>query len=252
MRRNSARAVDKLIVLAGTLCLAGDSYGLPSARFWSDVRENHPYVLIILLVAVGLFALSPVENWSTRALAGSRVNKRRQTLVLFGRMLRIAEEIQPPLPTGDLALHIWQRRRTCLHPVSGALQRTAVYRMSTQPNTRSFRPTKGVGVVGMCWRKNREVDWDATDAVSKITDETTYQAYVRHNGLDSVMGLNWRDFDDFRHRTAVFATPIRNGRSHFIGCVSVDASRGYDVLKNSPLLEEMGNLALTIGPEDFE
>jgi hypothetical protein len=252
MRRNSARAVDKIIVLVGTLCLAGNSYGLPSAQFWRQIRVGHPYVPIVLLVAVGLFALSPVENWSTRAQAGSRVTKRRQILASFGRMLKIAEKIQPPLPTGDLALHIWKKKRTLAHPISGVLQRTAVYRMSSQPNTRPFRPTKGVGVVGMCWLQNREVDWDATEAVTRISDEAAYQIYVRDNGLNSVMGLSWRNFEDFKHRTAVFATPIRNGRSRFIGCVSVDARTGYDVLKNSLLLEEMGSLALTIGPEDFE
>jgi hypothetical protein len=177
---------------------------------------------------------------------------KRQILSTFGNLLEISSAIDPPLETGDLALHIWKRQRTFIHPISGVLKRTVTYRMSTQPNNRNFTPTKGVGVVGLCWQHNHEVSWDVTELVAELTDEAAHATYVRVHGRDSVMGLSWREFELVKHRTAVFATPIPNGRGHFVGCVSVDASRGFDVLKRRRLIAEMGDLALAVGREGFE
>jgi hypothetical protein len=156
------------------------------------------------------------------------------------------------LETGDLALHIWQRRRTIRHPITGTLHRVASYRMSTYPNNRSFTPSRGVGVVGMCWAKNREIAFDVAPLTTELTTEALFADHVRQHGQESVMNLRWGEFRDFRHRTAIFASPIRNGRNHFLGCVSVDASRGFTTLDRRELKEEVANLALAVGREEFE
>jgi hypothetical protein len=248
-----ARAVDRLVVLAATVCLAGNAYGVPSQVFWTDVKRGHPYVPVILLVVLGTFgALGPLEGWSNRALADRRVAIKRHILSTFGRLLEISGAIRPPLETGDLALHIWKRQRTPGHPVSGVLRRIASYRMGTYPANRPFLPVKGVGVVGMCWLSNKEISMDATELAGKLTDQAAYETYVAAHGANAVMGLSWREFANVKHRTALFATPIRNGRNTFVGCISVDASRGFDLLDKRELMEAIGNLALTIGLEDFE
>lgn len=252
VKRASARAIDKIIVLSATVCLAAESYRLPSGQFWDQVRSRHPYVPIVLLFVVGFFALSPFESWSTRALADRSVTMRRQILSVFGKLLEISSDISPPLETGDLALHIWQKKRTLRNPFSGVLKRVATYRMSTHPNNRTFSPVKGVGVVGLCWLHNQEVDRNVSDLAAKVTNEAQYNAHIGVHGLDSVMGLKWLDFERVKHRGAVLATPIRNGRGRFVGCISVDASRGYAVLMKRELMEEITNLALAVGREDFE
>lgn len=66
------------------------------------------------------------------------------------------------------------------------------------------------------------------------------------------MNLSWNDFDRFRHRGAVFASPIRNGRNRFIGCISVDVSHGYHELDGEELWAQMSLLALVIGQSGFE
>jgi hypothetical protein len=111
---------------------------------------------------------------------------------------------------------------------------------------------KGVGVVGMCWLSNKEISKDVTELADELTDQAAYDAHVAAHGVHAVMGLSWREFDNVKHRTALFATPVRNGRGKFVGCISVDASRGFDVLDKRELMEAIGNLALTIGLEDFE
>jgi hypothetical protein len=252
MKRNKARATDRLVVLAATVCLAGNAYGVPSQAFWAGVKQGHPYVPVILLVVVAFGALGPFEGWSNRTLADRGVAIKRHILSTFGRLLEISGAVQPPLETGDLALHIWQRQRTPAHPISGILKRIASYRMSTYPGNRPFRPVKGVGVVGMCWLSNKEISKDVTELADELTDQAAYDAHVAAHGVHAVMGLSWREFDNVKHRTALFATPVRNGRGKFVGCISVDASRGFDVLDKRELMEAIGNLALTIGLEDFE
>lgn len=253
MRRTSARAVDRIVVLAGSLCLAGSAYGVPSASFWSMVSRHHPYVLVALVAVVGIFgALSPFESWSNRSLADRNVMMKRRILSSFGRLLDISKAVQPPLPTGDLALHIWQRRHTLRHPISGVLQRVATYRMGTMPTNRTFVPAKGVGVIGLCWQRDHELGRDVTALAGALTDEAAFSAYVDQHGPAAVMNLTWTEFDRVRHRGAVFAAPIRDGHTRFVGCVSVDASWGHQVLDTHELWEEIGNLALAIGREDFE
>jgi hypothetical protein len=50
----------------------------------------------------------------------------------------------------------------------------------------------------------------------------------------------------------VFANPIRNGRNSFIGCISVDASHGFDTLDCQELKEQMTLLSLVVGQAGIE
>ncbi|MBP2340150.1 hypothetical protein JOF41_006328 [Saccharothrix coeruleofusca] len=253
MRRTTAKAADKIALLSATLCLAGKAHNVPSKQFWDTALENRSYALLVLLGIAGVFgALTPFESWQTRSLTDRNVTMRRSILSTFGRLLKISEEVRPPLATGDLALHVWQKRRTVRHPLRGVLIRVATYRMSSYPATRPFSPTIGVGAVGLCWQQNREVDFDVAPLVNQLENREEFDRYVTQHGPTAVMNLSWEDFQAFRHRTALFATPIRNRRSRFVGCVSVDASHGYEVLRRRELLEEMSNLGIAIGLENFE
>ena len=253
MKRATARATDKVTLSVATLCLAANTYGVPSQALWNSVRREHPYLLILLLLLVALFgALAPFETWSTRSLADRSVIMKRRILSSFGKLLEMAGEVRPPLDTGDLALHIWQKRRSIRHPFTGVLVRIASYRMSTSPLNRSFSPSRGVGVVGMCWASNCETAFDVAPLVATLTTEGSFTSYVREHGTEAVMNLRWPQFRNFGHRTAIFASPIRNGRNRFVGCISVDASRGFTTLDRRELKEEVANLALAVGREEFE
>ncbi|MGW4115087.1 hypothetical protein ACWEFJ_29790 [Actinosynnema sp. NPDC004786] len=253
MRRVTAKAIDKSLLLITTLLLAGKTYNVPSKQFWDAVLYDRSYLVVVLLGVAGTFgALTPFESWQMRSLADRNVTMRKRVLSTFGRLLDIGGQVSPPLATGDLALHIWRKRRTLRHPVQGVLKRVATYRMASYPTTRNFSPRKGVGVVGLCWLRNREVDFDVSPLAAQLIDEATFDRFVAQHGKESVMNLTWKTFEVVKHRSAVFATPIRNGRNKFIGCISVDASHGYEVLHRRELLEEMSNLGMAIGREDFE
>lgn len=253
MKRSTAKALDKVGLLSATLALAGNTYHVPSRYFWDLLLKDRNYLLLVLLGLVGVFgALTPFESWHARSLADRNVTTRRRIMSSFGRMLDISSRISPPLAVGDLALHVWKRRRTLRHPVHGVLKRVATYRMATAPINRAFTPARGVGVVGLCWRKDHEYKFDVTPLVDLLRDEESFRRYAEEHGDEAVMNLDWIEFNQLKHRAALFATPVRNGRNKFVGCVSVDASRGFEVLDTRELIEEMSNLGLAIGREDFE
>lgn len=253
MKRATAKAADKTVLLSATLCLAGKTYHVPSQPFWSSLLQERPHLMLAFLVVAGVFgAFTPFETWQRRSLADRNVAMRRRILSTFGRLQEISAEVRPALPTGDLALHVWRKRRTLRHPVRGVLKRVATYRMSSYPANRRFSPTMGVGVVGLCWQRDREVGFDVAPLARALTNEQAFDRFVEQHGPEAVMNLDWEAFEEVRHRTALFATPIRNGRNRFVGCVSVDAGHGYEILHSRELLEEMSNLGSAIGREDFE
>lgn len=251
MKISKARAIDRSCLLIGTLGLAGKTYGVPSTEFWTGVTSRQPLLVIVLLVTVGVFgALTPVEAITAQARADLALNVRKHVLTWFGQIIDIARNVHPPLEINDLALHIWRVRRTYRHPFVGVLARVATYRLGTTPTNRPFRPPKGVGVVGLCWQRDEEVEMDVAALTEKLKTEQEFDDYARAHGGDAVMNLRWDEFSRFKHRGAVFAMPIRNGRSKFIGCVSVDASRGYPELSGQRLLGEMGSVCLVITQAD--
>lgn len=253
MRLGTARAIDRGVLLATTICLAGEQYDFPSKQFWNDAAVDRPYLMIGLIGVVGVFgALTPAEAISRRARVQQGVALRRQILTTFGQLLDIGRAIDPPTEISDLALHIWRKEHTPRHPWRGQLTRIATYRLGSTPVTRAIQPTPGYGVVGLCWQQNNEFSMDVEELAARLTDERTFDDYRKRNGPASVMGFNWRDFQRFKHRGAVFATPVRNGRSAFIGCVSLDAAHGYTQLNCPRMWHELNSLCVVLGQDGFQ
>jgi hypothetical protein len=253
MRLRTARALDKSVVLVATLCLAANSYHIPSAVFWQNLFSGRRYLLLFLLAVVGIFgALTPFEMLTARARADTALTVRRQVHHSFGQLLTFGGSVSPPLQLSDLGLHVWRRRRTVRHPLQGVLARVATYRLGTTPLTRSFTPPKGVGVVGLCWKHNQEVGFDVARLASQLATKEEFDRYVEAHDGDEVMNFDRTQFNRVKHRGAVFATPVRNGRNRFVGCVSVDASRGYEELNHHELWSEMNLVAIVVSQMGFE
>jgi hypothetical protein len=217
------------------------------------MATSRPYFLVILLVIVGLFGTStPVETLSRRARQGRAVALRSQILITFGQLLDIGETVQPRIEISDLGLHIWQLQHTLRHPWRGELVRLATYRLGSTPRTRPFRPTKAVGVVGLCWELDSEVGMNVEDLARRFPDKESFTAFRDERGAQAVMGFSWTEFHRFRHRGAVFASPVRNSRSKFVGCISFDAARGYDELNRHRMWHELNTLCIVIGQDGFE
>ena len=75
---------------------------------------------------------------------------------------------------------------------------------------------------------------------------------MAEHGSDAVMNLPWSEFKKVRHRGAVFASPIRNGRNSFIGCISFDASHGFAELDSDELRQHLSLLCVVLGQAGIE
>jgi hypothetical protein len=252
VRLTTARSLDRAALLATTVTLAAKQYDLPSGEFWQTITGDRPYLLIILLSAVGIFGvLTPFEVATRRLRTHQQVTLQKQILTTFGQLLDLTKSIQPPVLLSDPALHIWRRHRSLRHP-HGELLRVATYRLGSSPATRSLHPTRGVGVVGLCWEKDQEVKFDVADLAGRLTDEGSFARQRERHGRASVMGFSWAEFQRFKHRGAVFATPIRNGRARFVGCLSFDVDHGYAHLDDQRLWHALNSLAIVLGQDGFD
>jgi hypothetical protein len=248
MRVSTARLVDRSILLVSTSVLLAQQYSFPSNRFWTANRLGRDLAVMILLLAIATFGtLTPVQSWVERSQVAHRTVVRQQVLNHFGRLLALAVKAQPSIPPTDLGLHIWTIRRSWLSRPFRRLVRLASYRMGAAPATRSFEPPKGVGVVGLCWKRNEEVAVNVAALADRLRSQEQFSSYRQSEGADSVMGLSWEDFQRIRHRGAVFASPIRDSRGDFVGCVSVDATDSFDSLSGNELWHEINSLCLVLG-----
>lgn len=253
MRSTVARGIDRSVILLATVVLASKQYEFPSKSLWPSAGTGEAALVVTSIIVAGVFGvLTPFETFSHRAVLGRRVAMRRQVLTAFGQLLSLAAAADPPVPISDPALHVWRRKRTVKHPVRGELIRIATYRLGSAPATRSIRPTLGVGVVGLCWRRNQEVGENVERLVARLPDEESFETYRQAHGVEAVMGFSWAEFCRYRHRGAVFASPIRNARSNFIGCVSFDAAHGYDDLDCHRMWHELNTLCTVIGQDGFD
>jgi hypothetical protein len=253
VRHAWAKSLDRIGLLLPTTAVVAHQYGVPSEEFWSDLLSDRGYLLVALIAMIGIFGvLTPFEWLSNHRQMERRAGVRQQILFRFGRMLSLAQNVNPPLDQGDLGLHIWRVGRSLRHPIKRRLYRLASYRLGSTPATRSFNPPKGTGVVGLSWKHNTEESIDVKKLATELTDSSKFRAHRSKYGPDAVMGMTWEEFRRVRHRGAVFASPIRNGQGAFIGCVSVDASHGFNELDTTALWQEVNELCAIIGNDGFQ
>lgn len=153
----------------------------------------------------------------------------------------------PPIELGDLSLHVWRVQRSLRNLFRQRLTRVATYRLGATPQTRSFTPAKGIGVVGLCWKYNEEKAVDVEALCRTLTGQQEYEKYRASQGTDSVMGFTWPEFKRVSHRGAVLASPIRNRQGRFVGCISVDAKSGFDRIDVQNFWHELNSLCFKLG-----
>jgi hypothetical protein len=253
MSLRMARAVDRGVILSATTALACKQYGFPSDQAWASLNRNYTYALIGLIIVAGLFGVvTPFESYTRHLRVERRVAIRRHVLIAFGQLFDICKKISQPLYISDLGLHFWQKKHTFRHPVQGELIRISTYRLGSAPATRKLQPTRGFGVVGLCWKHDREVSVNVEGLTQDLTDEARFIAFRDREGTDAVMGFSWEEFRRYSHRGAVFASPIRNAGSKFVGCVSFDVSHGYDSIDVQRVWHVLNALSFILGQDGFE
>lgn len=249
MRPRLSELIDKTIALAATVFLAANANNWPSESYWKSGWVSASWVIPTALVIAGVFgALQPISALRSRSTVQKRIQLQRQLLTRLGEIIHLGmTQVNPPLDISDLALHVWRKRRSLWHPRVGELERIASYRLGAATTLRDFRPTKGVSIIGLCWKYNAASSMDAT-----LLRDINHFRQESQKGPDYVMGFkSYDDFQKVSHRTALFASPIQDGKLKFIGCVSADAGSGYAELYNANLPRKLNEIAESLNATDF-
>ncbi|MFJ1458103.1 hypothetical protein [Nocardia sp. N2S4-5] len=243
---------DKGLATAALAVLGAKSQGFPNDRLWANVADDVPLLVPALLIVAAVFTLGPFAAGAQRSLVNRRTQLERQVFIQFGKMIREAGRVIDGFQFEDLGLHAWQVKRTGWLTGQKRLIRVATYRLGGNVVLRKFEPKRGQGVVGMCWERNAEADFDVEGLVRKVSSESAFQTVRAAEGGPAVMNLSWQQFRDIRHRGAVFASPIRDDNDNFRGCLSLDAKNGYAALAGSAVPELLNELASRMQPHGFD
>ncbi len=245
---------DKLLAAGIAAVLTAKEAKTPKSL--ADYLDRHIWLVIVLIIAMALLTvLKPFQSLGARHRVARRIRLQRQILTQLGHLVEKAQAAEPTIPISDPGIHVWRPRLrpafSVTRPLAKRLQRVGFFRLGHHPQVLEFEPLKGEGVVGLCWQDNAPKHYDITALAQVITDRTAFDGHVQAHGPASVMNLSWDQFEKVKHRGAVFATPIRDRRGKFVGCVSGDVSRGYPQLRSDvpPILDEV---AAILTPEEFD
>lgn len=248
MRERTGKIIDKSVLLAGTIGLLGNQNKWPD--WWSTYLGKHSWLLVLILGFAGFFgAITPAEAIANRSRADHRARLQRQLLTGLGEFINLARAIRPEVDLDDVGLHTWRVKRSVRHP-SGVLKRTGTYRLGGGLQTvGQFAPKKGKGVVGLCWKYNQDKSCNVERLTRSLPTPVEFESCRQLDG-DAVMNFSWQEFQSVSHRGAVFAAPIRSG-GRFVGCFSVDCSRGYDELVQGGLVQRLNTLTQSFDGRDL-
>lgn len=251
MTVKTASRIDKLVALLAVVALAAQRQKLP-ADLWAWVDTNAGWIILALLLLTGIFSLSPLASRAESRVANRRTSVQRLLFSSLGHMLDRLVSTDPKFKHDDLGMHIWKVKRHRWKFWEQKLERVGTYRLGGRVNLRDFRPAKGEGVAGLCWKFNREFAVNVEDLRQKISSKAAFEKYKLQHGADAVMNLTWDGFNEVKHRGAIAASPIRTKSGKFRGCISIDTSGNYSDFNQSGVQSELNELAESLSAHPFE
>jgi hypothetical protein len=242
LRRQIARPgaiVFALVAAAQAIGLSMQVIDLPTKAFW------HPHGVAWWAFNVAVLVSFVLTVVLAGALAHSLAD-RREELVLQQHCRSLARycDREKHLPIDHLGVHVWSVRdpRIWLLPRwltdrllgSGShpegwrayvprapfLDRRAAYTSERRVHP-TFTFTCDKGVIGRCWRLEREIVED----LESLRAAGTAAEFYRRFPYDMRYGLSWRQWWNSRHFSTIWAYPLFAGPKaarRFAGCVSVD------------------------------
>lgn len=180
---------------------------------------------VLATVALGTALARPL-----RALTTSRIQQRRDRVkaAMRGLPWTVHDTCGQGVPVREIGASAWLAvnlgRWSWLYRLSRE-------RFSPSPQASNIRWSKGKGVIGQCWRDEREKIINTEDHDKHWTDRTqTEWDNWTGPGFDTRMGLSWAEFQKITGKYGtVVAVPIKDGNEKVIGVVAVDGPPGYHV-----------------------
>jgi hypothetical protein len=228
-----------LIAASETAVLAAQAANFPEMSTWAS---HHVGWWIFNIVAVLTLVLTSLLAWRL----GGSLAERREELILqqhcrsLWRYLNDAKE----LPAEDLGVHVWSVQDPRVWfiphwitslinaptlepdgwrgfvPRAPFLQRRAAFTSERRVHP-AMTFTRDKGVIGRCWRLEREI----VENLEPLRAAETAAEFYRLFPYDKRYGLDWRHWWNTRHFCAIWVYPVYAGpvgARRFAGCISVD------------------------------
>jgi hypothetical protein len=265
MFRRLPEWIDAIAVIVFSAVLA-TRQGSQFKWFWAYPPVAHAAWIPLSLTTVAAFfgAFQPASSFRERRTRPSKQVWDRHLLYALGDLIArcqwLAEEskvaaAKGSLPLtfdfGDLGLHVWKvawHRRGEWPFYGRELERIRTVRLGSLPALRQISFYKGKGVVGRCWQLNDEVIVDNDSRYGNVRSEEDWLR-LPATERDS---FSYQEFIRVRDRGAILASPIRDQRQKFIGCVSVDLRSGIIFLQDKIVRGKVQQLCIGLEGSFFE
>jgi hypothetical protein len=234
--------------------------------FWGYPPVAHATWLPLGMTTAAAFfgAFQPVSSIRDQKQKPVRSVWDRHLLYTLGELIercqQIAEESKTQASStkpalmfdfGDLGLHVWKvawHRRSEWPFYGRELERVKTVRLGLLPALRQISFYKGKGVVGKCWKLNDEVIVDNDSRYRHVQSETDWLSL---NPADRD-GFSYQEFIRVRDRGAILASPVRDQRQRFIGCISIDVKTGAKFVHDNLVRGKIQQLCTGLSGSYFE
>jgi hypothetical protein len=205
-----------LALVAATTGLAlAHSADFPSENAWSSGHILPPAQIaaVVLLVVAQISVV----------LRARRKQRNRELEDACREVAACIDEQCPSLPLREVGVHIWEVAGL---PFARHLRRSGSFLLLSNRARSGIRWTKGKGVVGVAWQKERRIIKDIEAIRTNATSEESYAALPE----DERLGLSWEEFVKTPRYQIVRANPLYNrGNSNakptVRGVVAVDVAQ---------------------------
>jgi hypothetical protein len=264
MFRRLPEWIDAAVVIAFS-ALVATHQGNQLKWFWGYPPVAHATWVPLAMTTIAAFfgVFQPVRSRHDRQQKPVRDMWNRQLLYALGDLVNRCQQIaddskarasatSPALTfdAGDLGLHIWKvawQRRPNWPFFGRELERLRTMKLGSLPASRQISFYKGKGVVGECWQLNDEIIKDIESKYSHIHSEDDW---IKLKPADRG-GFSYREFRQVRDRGAILASPVRNHRNRFIGCVSLDVKTGAAFVRDDQVRGKIRQLCTGLGGSYF-
>lgn len=235
--------------------------------FWAYPPIGHLTWLPLALTTTAAFfgVFQPIASHRYQKKRPIREAWDRHLLHALGDLIVRCQQIGNPTKTGsrasrltarafnfgDLGLHVWKvvwRIKREWPFIGQELERVRTVRLGSLPALRQISFVKGKGIVGKCWVLNDEV---VSDNESRYRDIFSEGDWLKLEASERD-GFSYQEFVRVKDRGAILASPIRNHKRQFIGCVSVDVKTGIQFLEDEFVRGRVQQLCIGLGGSYFE
>jgi len=204
--------------------------------FWPS-QDRLLYAAVAVLSFAAVTQIIQYVHWATSAQQ-VREYERNMRAVLAVGIKQVAAQTSAPM--SSVGIHVF----VVVGGVRKCLVNVGSLRLDPAPCMDAPVRRKGKGVVGMAWKKNRDMleDWQR---YFDTNDQVGLQTFNAKPSGDR-FGLTWDEFQLTKGYQRIWASPIRSNNGAIVGMITVDAPASRDELKRNELQDQLRQVVVSV------